>query len=101
MKIFGIVSKSVMTNTSLSAEAKALYALLSCYCNVERVCFPATVTLARLMGRSVPTIYRLLAELEEYRVISKVRQGRRRIILVRDAEKGAENLFKTNLEEQA
>jgi DNA-binding MarR family transcriptional regulator len=90
MKTFGIVSKKIMTNSDLSLEARALYALLACYCNAERVCFPATATLARLMGRSIPTVYRLLAKLEKVGVISKVRQGRRRIIMLKDREKEPE-----------
>lgn len=92
MKIFGIVSKSVMTNTSLSAEAKALYALLSCYCNVERVCFPSTTTLAKLLGKSVATVYRLLAELERNDILVKVRQGQKRIILMKDQSKAGRQI---------
>lgn len=87
LKKFGILSKEVMTNTGLSLEARAIYALLTCYCNKQRVCFPSTGTLARLMGRSIPTVFRLLAELEKAKLISKTRQGRRRIILVKDEEK--------------
>lgn len=86
MKKFGMVSKSIMAHTSLSAEAKAVYSLLSCYCNTERVCFPSTATLARLLGKSEATIYRLLGELEKNGIIRKARQGRKRIIIIKDDE---------------
>lgn len=84
VKLFGIVSLPIMKDTEITLEAKGLYALLTCYCNKERTCFPSTSTLAKLSNRSCATVFRLLTELEKAGVIRKIRQGRRRIIMVKD-----------------
>ena len=45
-KRFGIVTHQVMTDPSVSVSAKALYAVLCCYANKERQCWPSISRLA-------------------------------------------------------
>ena len=84
MERFGIVSAQLMTDLTLSIEAKALYAILTTYCNKDRSCYPTTKKLMEITGKSRATIYRYLRELENKNVIKKIDQQGRRIILLID-----------------
>ena len=77
-KGFGLVSKEILTDTELTMQAKALYALLSTYCNKNRVCFPSINTLADLCDVNPRTISRKIKELKEKGYIS--RAGRKFIL---------------------
>ena len=45
-KRFGVVKHQVMTDPAVSVSAKALYALLCCYADKQRVCWPSISRLA-------------------------------------------------------
>tara|TARA_Y100001938_G_scaffold135063_1_gene196272 strand:+ start:1193 stop:1462 length:270 start_codon:yes stop_codon:yes gene_type:complete len=60
---FGIVSYDIISDPDTSPKCKALYALLSCYADKERVCFPTKSRLADELGVSITTLKRYLKEL--------------------------------------
>ncbi len=59
-----------MTDPELSVQAKCLYALLCCYANKERKCFPKKSTLADELNVSFDSIKRYLRELKAITVHS-------------------------------
>ena len=63
MKRFGIVNYDVVTDPELSLQAKGLYALLSCYANKERTCFPSISTLSDISNKSSTQISVYIKEL--------------------------------------
>ena len=71
MKYFGIVNKDVMLDPELSIQAKGLYAVLSCYCNKSRQCFPSISTLADYTNKSRRSIDIYIKELKDKRYIKK------------------------------
>ena len=68
---FGIVSHNVMTDPELSVQAKCLYALLCCYANKERKCYPKKATLADQLNVSIDSIKRYLRELRTKNYIKR------------------------------
>lgn len=76
---FGIVNYDIMSDPELSMQAKALYSVLSCYANKERVCWPATSTLADICGTSVSTVDRKIKELKDKGYIKRI--GNRKLVL--------------------
>ena len=68
---FGIVPYRVMTDPELSVQAKCLYALLCCYANKERKCFPKKSTLADELNVSFDSIKRYLRELKAKNYIER------------------------------
>lgn len=60
---FGVVSYDIISDPETSARCKALYALLACYADKERVCFPTKSRLADELGVSITTLKRYLREL--------------------------------------
>lgn len=68
---FGIVPYNVISDPNLSVQAKCLYALLCCYANKERKCFPKKTTLADELNVSFDTIKRYLRELKANNYIKR------------------------------
>ncbi len=68
---FGIISFKVMSDPDLSVQAKCLYALLCCYANKERKCFPKKTTLADHLNVSFDSIKRYLRELKAKKYIKR------------------------------
>ena len=60
---FGIVSYNIISDPETSARCKALYALLACYADKDRTCFPTKSRLADELGVSITTLKRYLREL--------------------------------------
>ena len=69
---FGIVMYEVMTDPTLTIQAKGLYALLSCYANKDRKCFPSISLLADTLNVSCDTISRYIRELKHHNYIKRV-----------------------------
>jgi hypothetical protein len=64
---FAMVAVSVMRDTALSCNAKALYGLLVTYADIStRECYPSRRTLAENLGVSVATLDRTRDELVAY-----------------------------------
>ena len=78
-KRFGIVDWEVMSNQSVSAQSKALYAILCIYCGDKRECFPSISTLADILDKSQRQISRNIRELKDAGVIKRI--GKNKIIL--------------------
>jgi hypothetical protein len=72
MKRFGIVNYDVMTDPELSLQAKGLYALLTCYANKSRTCYPSISTLADISNKSQTQISVYISELKELNYIKRV-----------------------------
>tara|TARA_Y100000385_G_C13063278_1_gene625431 strand:- start:290 stop:529 length:240 start_codon:yes stop_codon:yes gene_type:complete len=72
MKRFGIVNYNVMTDPEVSIQAKGLYALLCCYANKSRTCYPSISTLADLSNKSTTQISVYIKELKEHNYIKRV-----------------------------
>lgn len=60
---FGIVSAEVMTDTTLSINARTLYALLATYAGQDRSGFPGRPRLMSMLGLSLSTVDRARREL--------------------------------------
>ena len=60
---FGIVSYDIISDPEISTRCKALYALLACYADKDRICFPTKSRLADELGVSITTLKRYLREL--------------------------------------
>lgn len=60
---FGIVTYDIISDPELSTRAKSLYALLCCYADKNRICFPTKSKLADELDVSQKTIKRYLTEL--------------------------------------
>jgi|TARA_R100001460_G_scaffold12691_12_gene29002 DNA-binding MarR family transcriptional regulator len=78
-KRFGIVMHQVMTDPSLTIQAKGLYSLLSCYADKDRECFPSLSTLADTLNVTPDTVSRYIRELKAHNYIKRV--GRKLIII--------------------
>jgi DNA-binding MarR family transcriptional regulator len=76
---FGIVKDIVISDPNLSIQAKGLYALLSCYANKERSCYPSLSTLADALNVTPDTISRYIRELKVHKYIKRV--GRKLYII--------------------
>lgn len=76
---FGIVTQKVISDPSLSIQAKGLYSLLSCYADKERSCFPSLSTLADVLNVTPDTVSRYIRELKAHNYIKRV--GRRLYII--------------------
>jgi hypothetical protein len=72
MKRFGIVNYNVMTDPEVSIQAKGLYALLCCYANKSRTCYPSISTLADLSNKSTTQISVYIKELKTHNYIKRV-----------------------------
>ena len=77
-KKFGIVDWKIMSNSSISPQSKALYAILCVYCGDKGECFPSISTLADIMDLSQRQVSRLIKNLKEHNVITRV--GRKIIL---------------------
>jgi len=75
---YGIVSRDIILNPDVTLQAKALYAVLSCYANKQRSCFPSISTLSNDLNVSERTIKRLIKELKTKNLV--VRIGRNLVI---------------------
>lgn len=71
---FGIVSSNVILDPDITLQSKALYAILACYANKQRTCFPSISTLSNDLNVSERTIKRLIKELKNKKIV--VRTGR-------------------------
>lgn len=72
MKRFGIVNYDVITDPELSLQAKGLYALLTCYADKSRTCYPSISTLADMSNKSQTQISVYISELKEFNYIKRV-----------------------------
>ena len=72
MKRFGIVNYDVVTDPELSIQAKGLYALLCCYADKSRICYPSIYTLADLTNKSTTQISVYIKELKDLGYIKRV-----------------------------
>jgi DNA-binding MarR family transcriptional regulator len=70
--LFGIVSRDIILDPSITPQAKALYSVLACYANKQRTCFPLISTLSNDMNVSQRTIKRLINELKSKDYIKRV-----------------------------
>ena len=77
-KRFGIVDWKVMSNPAVSAQSKALYAILCIYCGDKRECYPSISTLADMLDKSQRQISRNIKELKNNGIIKRV--GRKIIL---------------------
>lgn len=77
-KRFGIVDWKVMSNPAVSAQSKALYAILCIYCGDKRECYPSISTLADILDKSQRQISRNIKELKNKGIIKRV--GRKIIL---------------------
>jgi len=69
---YGMVTYKVVSDTSLSANARLLYSVLSTYISMESgECWPAITTLADCMNCSQRTISRSMKELQSRNVIRR------------------------------
>ena len=75
---YGIVSRDIILNPDVTLQAKALYAVLSCYANKQRSCFPSISTLSNDLNVSERTIKRLIKELKAKNFIHRI--GRNLVI---------------------
>jgi len=64
-RAFGLVNANVMRSPSISANAKALYALLATYADEDGACWPSNATLMKNMDWSESTVQRTLRELQD------------------------------------
>ena len=78
METFGIVNKDIITDPELSMQAKAVYSILTTYCNKQRTCFPSINTIADLCDVHPRTIHRKIKELKEKGYIKRI--GRKFIV---------------------
>lgn len=78
-KGYGIVQKSVM-KSSLSMNAKCLYATLASLTGADEYCFPKQSTLSEWLGCSESTIKRLFKELVDFGVIRKEKLNKKSFV---------------------
>ena len=69
----------VITDPSLTIQAKGLYALLSCYADKNRSCYPSLSTLADNLNVTPDSVSRYIRELKANKYIKRL--GRKLIIL--------------------
>ena len=75
---YGIVNRSVITDPQISVGAKALYAVLCCYANKHRICWPMISTLADDLGSSQSSVDKWIRELKNHNYIE--RKGRQLVV---------------------
>ncbi len=68
-----------MTDPNLSVQAKALYAVLCCYANKNRLCWPSISTLADDLDSSQSSVKRWIKELKTHNFITRI--GRKLTII--------------------
>jgi DNA-binding MarR family transcriptional regulator len=68
-----------MTDPNLSVSAKALYAVLCCYANKNRLCWPSISTLADDLNSGQSSVKRWIKELKSHNYIMRV--GRKLTII--------------------
>ena len=73
-KTFGIVNREVITDPSLSKNAKVIYTLICCYCGNKSTCYPSNGTIADSLNIGVRTVIRGIKELKDAKIIE--RKGR-------------------------
>ena len=62
---FGIISYEVMSDPSITLQAKGIYAILCLFADKNRSCYPSISTIADLADVSQRTVSRKIAELKE------------------------------------
>jgi hypothetical protein len=72
---FGKVSKDVLSDPNITHGAKSLYALLCCYMDQDRTCYPGIDRLSTEMNVGQSTIKRWLSELKQAKVIDRAVRG--------------------------
>jgi hypothetical protein len=72
MKRFGIVNYDVATDPELSIQAKGLYAVLSCYADKSRTCYPSISTLADVTNKSTTQISVYIKELKDLGYLTRI-----------------------------
>lgn len=66
---YGMVQRDIMTNESVSALSKALYALLVSYAGEKSTCYPSINTICKNLKLSKPTIIKSITELKKEKLI--------------------------------
>jgi len=77
-KRFGIIDWEVVSNPQISAQSKALYAILCVYCGDKRECFPSISTLSDILDKSQRQVSRNIKELKAAGIIKRI--GRKIIL---------------------
>jgi len=75
MKRFGIVNYDVISDPELSIQAKGLYALLACYANQSRMCYPSISTLSDISNKSTTQISVYIKELKDKKYIKRINRN--------------------------
>ena len=68
---FGIISYEVMSDPSITLQAKGIYAILCLFADKNRSCYPSISTIADLADVSQRTVSRKIAELKEAKYIKR------------------------------
>jgi hypothetical protein len=68
---YGQVANEVMCDTSLSINARALYALMATYADSAGFCYPGIPRLARELGASRRSVHRWVGELVEADILRR------------------------------
>lgn len=68
---YGLVNENILKNPSLSIQAKALYAVLCTYADINRKCYPSINTLSNNLNKSKIQIRRYLRELKQNNYLKK------------------------------
>jgi|TARA_B100001758_G_scaffold247851_1_gene267735 DNA-binding MarR family transcriptional regulator len=76
---FGIISYKVMSDPSITLQAKGIYAILCLFADKNRSCYPSISTIADLADVSQRTVSRKIAELKDAKYIKR---SNRKIFLV-------------------
>lgn len=107
---FGIVDQQIIRREDLSAEAKAVYAYLTTFADVNGKAFPSIQLMAKEMRMSEHRIYRHMKQLVDFGIIVKYQQRNgnrlgRNLYVVKDALHGnserAQNVHAQNTQGQA
>ncbi len=69
---FGIIAKSVMLNKNINIIAKAIYAYLSIYANIDKSNYPTRQKIQEDLGISQDTLSKYLKHLEKSKVIIRI-----------------------------
>tara|TARA_R100000908_G_scaffold65049_1_gene51419 strand:+ start:2751 stop:2999 length:249 start_codon:yes stop_codon:yes gene_type:complete len=68
---FGIISYKVMSDPSITLQAKGIYAILCLFADKNRSCYPSISTIADLADVSQRTVSRKIAELKDHKYIKR------------------------------
>ena len=76
---YGIVLQRILRDSSLSVEAKAIYAYLCTFTGSDGTCYPSVSIMCKELGISETRFYRHMKQLTEQRIVSveKSRKGSR------------------------